>query len=456
MASVSSTSALQQQSAAVARVRINMSWLLKLRRAAVIGQLATIAFVHSGLGVELRLRPLLTIVMLGMTANLALQSWYLAHRADAEPKAWLGTGRTLLGAVLLLDVVLLAALLFFTGGAANPFSIFFFVNLVLSTVVLGGVWLRVVYGAAIASYLVLIGYNLRLPPVGGPTLSFAPPGRAARFEDLSLHALGSMAAFVAVATFTAYFVRRLTAELRAAELALDAERQRLADAARLESLATLAAGAAHELSSPLSTIAVIARELERDLTSEGSALAQVEDTQLIRGEVARCRRILDQMSIDAGASVGEEIAPLAPEDLIEAALSKLQERGRVVLQIAPAAAGRALPLPRTAMTRAVRGLVKNGLEASPGGPDVQVRVEPMGAGLAIEVQDFGDGMDAGTLERAGDPFFTTKDPGRGMGLGLFLVRTLGNRLGGRFVMRSVPGEGTVARLELPGPAAGPA
>jgi two-component system sensor histidine kinase RegB len=70
--------------------------------------------------------------------------------------------------------------------------------------------------------------------------------------------------------------------------------------------------------------------------------------------------------------------------------------------------------------------------------------------VAIEVQDFGEGMDPGTLERAGDPFFTTKDPGRGMGLGLFLVRTLANRLGGRLVMRSVPGEGTLARLELPG------
>ena len=97
MVSESSASAMQQQSAAVARVRINMSWLLKLRRAAVIGQLATIAFVHSGLGVPLRLLPLLGIVMLGMTANLALQSWFLAHRADAKPKAWLGTGRTLLG-----------------------------------------------------------------------------------------------------------------------------------------------------------------------------------------------------------------------------------------------------------------------------------------------------------------------------------------------------------------------
>jgi two-component system sensor histidine kinase RegB len=73
----------------------------------------------------------------------------------------------------------------------------------------------------------------------------------------------------------------------------------------------------------------------------------------------------------------------------------------------------------------------------------------MGSGVVIEVKDRGRGMDAETLQRAGDPFFTTKDPGRGMGLGLFLVRTLADRLGGRFGLRSELGVGTVARLELP-------
>jgi two-component system sensor histidine kinase RegB len=431
--------------AAAARVRINMSWLLALRRAAVVGQTVTIVFANMWLGVELELLPLLAIVALGLVANVGLQVWFFLA-ADYEGDAlWLRRGRALLGSVLILDLVLLTGLLYYTGGVTNPFSVFYLVNLVLATVILSGHWLRVVFAVAIVGYGLLVLDSRPLAMSGVPRLRLGEPSLLS-LDWLSLYAQGAIVAFVAVAAITAYFVRRVNFELaqRDAELAL--ERQRRADSQRLEALATLAAGAAHELASPLSTIAVVARELERELA--GASPEASADTRLIRDEVGRCRRILDQMSLDAGAEVGEEMVHCTPRELLDEAIGKLTGAERV--DVAPSSAlERPLRVPRTALRRSLRALVKNALEASPPGARVAVRVSEAGRGVAFEVEDRGSGMDATTLRRAGDPFFTTKDPGRGMGLGLFLVRTLAERLDGHFVLESSPDVGTVARLDLP-------
>ncbi len=436
------------------RVRINLSWLLKLRSAAVLGQLATIAAVHFGVGVELPLLPLVAVIMLGMMANLALQGWFAWQSRSGQPESWVRVGRHVLGVVLVFDVLLLAALLYFTGGAGNPFVAFFFVNLVLSTVILDGRWLLSVVGAAVAGFALVLWRHVALPGIGAPTLVYEVPGRSRSLQDLSLWAWGSLAAFVAVATFTAYFVRTLLAELLERERELEGVRQRRADALRLEALANLAAGAAHELSSPLSTIAVVAKELGRELEQAHAPDAQTEDAQLIRREVARCRKILDQMSLDAGETVGEEMADSPIGELVARALDQVGEPGRVRVDLGPLAEAR-LRVPRVAVTRALRALVRNGLDASRAGTLVEVRGEELDGEIAIRVQDSGSGMDAETLERASDPFFTTKDPGRGMGLGLFVVRTLAERLGGRLELQSTEGAGTQATFVLPAPGDSP-
>lgn len=472
--------------AAAERVRINMSWLLKLRRAAVLGQTVTILVADQWLGIDLQLLPLLGLVALGLIANVGLQMWFFLVAEHESDAVWLKRGRSLLGSILLFDLLLLIGLLHSTGGVTNPFSVFFFVNLVLATVILSGAWLRVIYITAVVGYLALTVDSRPLTIDGVPLLHNgdgfgASIGDWLAGGDLTLYAKGSACAFVAVALFTAYFVRRLNQALGERDEQLVLERQRRSDNERLESLATLAAGAAHELASPLSTIAVIARELERDLEQQGGAgtdakaaggvagtdgasparnaesraaptpnAGAVEDARLIRDEVARCRRILDQMSLDAGAEVGEEMARVTARELVDRAIDKLVGRDRIAVEELGDAGTRLLLVPRTALRRSVRALVKNALEASPDTTTVDVVIEPSGgAGVAFVVRDRGTGMDPETLQRAGDPFFTTKDPGRGMGLGLFLVRSLAERLDGNFVLESAPDAGVLARLDLP-------
>ncbi|MHC4376946.1 MAG: sensor histidine kinase [Planctomycetota bacterium] len=429
---------------AAERVRINMWWLLKLRRAAVVGQLITILVVERFFDVPLRLPPLMVLILLGLVANLLLQLWYFRSQDRGGQAAWLDHGRHVLGAVLVFDLVLLMGLLYFSGGATNPFSGFFFVNLMLGAVVLGGGWLQLLAAAAALSYAVLLLFHVPLPEVGAPLLNRSTePGLDQRIYGLTLYAWGSLASFLAISLISVYFVRRLIHELRDRERLLELERQRRADALRLEALANLAAGAAHELASPLSTIAVVARDLE---SGEG---VPEEDAQLIRREVGRCRKILDQMSLDAGDTVGEELVDMLPMELVSEALSKLEDTERVSLELDDELQHERLRVPRTATVRAVRALIKNALDASE--PDTSVRVELQADAQlwSLVVRDQGRGMDPQTLERAGDPFFTTKDPGRGMGLGLFLVRTLADRLGGELRLASTPGRGTVARLEVP-------
>ncbi|MEO0649042.1 MAG: HAMP domain-containing sensor histidine kinase, partial [Planctomycetota bacterium] len=301
-----------------------------------------------------------------------------------------------------------------------------------------------VYAIAIASFGTLLFASLPLDGIGGPE---GASGRVP-LGELTLFAKGTFAAFVAVATFTAYFVRTLNAELSRREGELAAERQRLSDAARLEALARLAAGAAHELASPLSTIAVVARELERALERQDDPHLR-EDARLVQAEVVRCRKILDQMSLDAGEDAGEEVVEIPTEELIDAALENLREGGRVRLEVQEGVAGTSVRAPRTALTRAVRGLVRNALDASEEDQNVAVTVELRGFLVAFVVVDAGTGMDEATLKRALEPFFTTKEPGAGMGLGLFLVRTLADRLGGSLILDSEPGRGTVATLSVP-------
>jgi two-component system, sensor histidine kinase RegB len=127
----------------------------------------------------------------------------------------------------------------------------------------------------------------------------------------------------------------------------------------------------------------------------------------------------------------------------------VREPQRVQVQIAENATSVSSLLPIQAAAQAVRNLVQNALDASQPGADIQLQGEAAGENWRILVIDRGDGMTSEVLQRVGQPFFTTKEPGRGMGLGLYLTQNVLGRLGGKLSFRSRAGHGTTAELTLP-------
>jgi two-component system sensor histidine kinase RegB len=196
-------------------------------------------------------------------------------------------------------------------------------------------------------------------------------------------------------------------------------------------------------------IAVAARELDLAASAASVPAEIAEDARLIRGQVERCREILDQMSGRADASVAHDAQTLTPARVVDATLDTFgpADRQRVRLTLDPAAPPVRAPL--QAATRALRTLVKNALEASAADAPVHLHVGAEQRQVRFQVIDRGTGMTAATLQHAGEPFFTTKPPGAGFGLGLFLARTFAERWGGHLTITSSPESGTTASLLLP-------
>lgn len=411
---------------------VRLGWLIGLRWLAVLGQLGTIAAVTLGFGIEIPLVPVLLVIATEIASNIGLQGWsHLRRRRGRLPGPALLEQLQLL--IMLFDTVLLVFLLQLTGGLDNPFAAFLSVHIVMAAVLLSRPLAFAGTAFAVICLVVL-------------ALTHRPLEELASNADL--RQLGHGVALAMTMGVSAYFVTRVTRALARQSDELTRERESQARAERLEALGTLAAGAAHELASPLSTIAVVAKDLARRVEKKAGDAEDVEDARLIRAEVARCRRILDRMSMESGERAGEAWVSLSLGEILDATLEELPTPDRVDVEIAPAHEKLMARVPREALTMALRNLLSNALDASPPLSSVLFSVRLSDEGYEFVVQDRGVGMDSEGLRRATDPFFTTKEVGQGMGLGLFLARSIAERLGGSLRFESEVGRGTTVRLGL--------
>jgi two-component system sensor histidine kinase RegB len=412
-------------------LRIHLTWLLKLRWGAIAGQIVTIFAVWTLFGIDLPLPALLSLVAIEAASNAALWPWVRRARRVTEPA---------LCGVLALDVLILTGLLLLSGGRFNPFSFLYLVHIALAAVVLSARW---TWGLVVLS-CACFGSLFVVSPPGGEHAHDLMMGP----DHMHRHLEGMWVAFTVAAAFIVHFVTRVTRSLRLRERQLAEARDLASRCERLASLATLAAGVAHELATPLSTIAVAAKELSRRLEFLGGGAA-AGDARLIREQVTRCQQILERMSVDAGSSAGERIAPIHIEELVRSVLDETDGGERVGVSIDLEGGDRTILGPRRALGLALSCIVKNACQASLGGERIEVRISRERDFCRMTVRDCGTGMRPEILARAGEPFFTTKAPGHGMGLGLFLTRAILERLGGRFELDSADGEGTTVSLLVP-------
>jgi two-component system sensor histidine kinase RegB len=399
-----------------------LPWLIRLRWATVLIDLVVLVTAVTLPYVDFPLRRIALLIASAALANAAL-ALFLSRRRSVPRSAAVVT--------IAVDVLLLTGLLELTGGPFNPFAVIYAVHVALAAVTLGRVYTVPIFLLAIAGYGVLLYWHT----IEGATGHH-------RINDFPTHLFTMWVATVAVAELAAYFMVQ-------ASTAVEAMRVRAARSERLASLTTLAAGAAHELSTPLATIAVVARELEHAAGGGASNLALIEDARLIRTEVDRCQAILDQMSGRAGGSGADMPEPLDIRTAIADVVQELshERRARVEPHISPDVS--IVRVSRLGFRRALLSLLDNALEASAGSEPVTLTAAeaPDGLGIRISVHDRGAGIPPELLARAGEPFVTTKDAGRGLGLGLFLARVFAERSGGSLSIQS--GDGTTVTLDLP-------
>lgn len=431
------------------RLAINAEWFGKLRWVAAVGQLATIAFVAGPLEVKAPVGPLLLLVAVTLVSN-ALYLWWSRSRTTPPRRAeW----HAVLGALMLLDLAVLTAMLGLTGGPTNPFVIFYLVNLALSGVVLPAAWAWTLSGLAIAAFTLLLLTHAPIEVLQDPARlrSLRSLGVQDGFA-IPLASVGAWVAFAACSTVIVNFTTRLTTELRTSDrLRRRAEYER-ARAEKLEALGTLAAGAAHELATPLSTIAVAVGEAQRELAQSSIAGPVVDDLALVRREIDRCRSILDRMATETGQPVAGLPERIAVEDLIAEVLRELPTNDRCDVAPLEGVASVEVVAPKTALAQAIRAVVQNAVDATdevdPAGR-VRLAADRLANTLRLTIADRGPGMAADVLARASEPFYTTKAPGSGMGLGLFLARSVVERLGGSLRLESPEEGGAVATIVLP-------
>jgi len=407
---------------------VNIQWLTRLRWAEVAGQAATVLVAHFLLEGVLPIAPLLTVIGIGLVSQLVIEMYFFGdrRRGNVTPRE---VHEWQLATIMMIDIAILTGLLYLSGGPTNPFSFLYLVQIALATVLVRARWTWMLVGLAFLGFGVLL---LSHQPLRIPADS---------------HAYGAWVALGVASAFVVHFLLRITGALAERETELTEARGLAARQERLASLATMAAGAAHELSTPLGTVALAAKELERALTkAEQAELAS--DAKLIREQVGRCRSILDQMQLGAG-TVGESVSSSTVTALVDETLIGIREAPNVLREIADEVAKTVLRLPPRAVSQALRSLVTNAQDASPPNMAVVVSARIDRDVLVFVIRDRGPGIPTEVMARIGEPFFTTKQPGRGMGLGLFLARAVIEGVGGSLQIDSNKETGTEVRALLP-------
>jgi two-component system sensor histidine kinase RegB len=406
-----------------------LRWLVPLRILAAAGQLAALAVARFVLHLPLPYAALLLVPAATLLSNLALRGEPLAPERALRWAA----------ALLCLDTVLFTLMLTLSGGPDNPFSALYAIPVAMAAMLGSARVTWLVASLSAAGYAIAFRWHEPQHFWHGPVSASVP---------IALHAAGMWVAVAVVVVVLTYFIGHIARALREREAALQRISEVAARNARLASLTTLAAGAAHELGSPLGTIAVIAGEIERS-AAQAPDDPLAEDARLLRSEVARCRAILDRMSGQAARVDREAAVPLQSDEVT--AVLRAGELGDAVARVdVDVEAPPGTPLgSRADFAAVVLPLVRNSLDASTPEGRVQVRVGRVDGRVQVRVRDDGHGMSAETLRRAGEPFFTTRPPGRGTGLGLFVVRLQAERLGGTLRLDSAPGAGTTADVEWP-------
>lgn len=337
---------------------------------------------------------------------------------------------------LACDLSLHGVLLYYTGGSTNPFVSYYLVPLTIAAATLPLLHSVLLSGLALTGYtLLLVWYQpLSLQSVQHETTL------------INLHLFGMWLNFALSAAFMTFFVVNMADALRT-QGRLQAEHRELTLLdQQLLAVATQAAGAAHELSTPLSTMSVLLKELQCE-HANNTVLS--EDLALLQNQVGQCKHSLQQLVRAAEADRRQTQHEQTAEEWVDSVLQRWHLMRPEVTYRYEAAGEGSVPnlLPPAELSQALLNLLNNAADACP--DNLQVRLVWDAVELCVSVRDHGVGVPLEIADQLGKPFFTTKSKGKGFGLGLFLSQASVSRAGGTVKLYNHEEGGTLAELRLP-------
>jgi len=405
---------------------VNLQRLVVLRNIAIIAQILVLLVVNYGLGMSLPLAPMAAVVLALAGANFF--TWRrLRHPAPVSDIELFGQ--------FLIDVMALTAQLYFSGGSTNPFVLMYLLPITLTAAALPGAFSGMMAVVTGVCYSILMFKYQPMPHV-----------HMQHGSDFDLHVMGMWLGFVVSGGLIAYFVVKMGQTLRERDAVLAAMREDQLRNERILALGTLATGAAHELGTPLSTMAVLLKEMERDAADDAESAARLG---ILRDQVNRCKHILSSLSASAGHARAEAGSGMPIDDYLQQLLADWRKM-RPAVQIDAVCDG-PRPAPRIlteqTLSQAIINILNNAADASP--EQIEMEAYWDRDTLRIEIRDRGPGLAPAVEQNAGTPFFTTKEPGHGLGLGLFLAHATLNRFGSKVELLNREGGGACTRLALP-------
>ncbi len=400
--------------------------LFLLRNITILGAGLAVAIARPVYSLTLPLPPLL--LTLGLLALLNLITWLRLQTRFT-------VGNSEIFIQLLLDIAGITSLFFFTGGASNPFVWFYLLPLIIAATILPRGYTWFMAGLSVACYSALFFYHVPLPHEG-----------MHHDGGFHMHVFGMWLGFVISAGFVAVIIVGLAQSLRERDRKLAEAREQSLQNERLVALGTLAAGAAHELGTPLGTMAILVAELEQEYTGTGQVDLH-RKLGILRQQIDRCKEALSVISASAGAGRAESGHRMAVGKYLDAVLAEWRRQyphAGLTAHISGQVPAAMIVAERT-LTQTLLNVLNNAADASP--EDVTLEADWNDTELTLTIADSGPGLREDIHEQLGKQPVTTKP--EGLGVGLYLAHATIRRLGGDLGVSNREQGGTAVRITMP-------
>ena len=337
---------------------------------------------------------------------------------------------------LLVDLICLSAVFYFSGGANNPFVSYFLVPICICSATLNSRYTLAIAGLSVLSYSLLLFFHIPLPILS--------PHHHQADHSINLHVLGMWLNFFISACLITYFIVKMARDLRAQETQLNRWREDQLRDEQVMAVATLAAGTAHELGTPLSTMKLLLSELRTEYKDVGPLQ---KDLQLLQEQVNQCADTLRELVATAEQSKDGQL----PSDNIRSYCDNIIERWKILRPDVIAQVNISAKHPdmivqfHPTIAQAIINLLNNAADASP--QDIEIDIHWNLQNMQWTIKDSGAGIAEEVTSHLGKSFISTK--AKGLGIGLLLTQATINRYGGTVSLHNRVPCGTITRLELP-------